>query len=69
MGIVIDIMILLALLAVLGSLFMGLVAMARGGDYALANSNRFMRWRIKTQAVAYVLIIIGFIYKMSHPGV
>ena len=68
MGTFINILIALALLAVLGSLFMGLVTLARGGEYAAANSNRFMRWRVKTQAVAIVLLIIGFIYKASHPG-
>ncbi len=66
MGIFIDILIALAMLAVLGSLFMGLVAMARGGEYAQANSNRFMQWRVKTQAVAIVLLIIGFWYKATH---
>ena len=66
MGIFIDILIALAMLAVLGSLFMGLVAMARGGEYAQANSNRFMPWRVKTQAVAIVLLIIGFWYKATH---
>jgi hypothetical protein len=66
MGLFIDILIALAMLAVLGSLFMGLVAMARGGDYAAANSNRFMQWRVKTQAVAIVLLIIGFWYKATH---
>ncbi len=68
MGTFINILIALALLAVLASLFMGLVTLARGGEYAAANSNRFMRWRVKTQAVAIVLLIIGFIYKASHPG-
>lgn len=66
MGLFIDIMILVALLAVLGSLAMGMVALARGGDYAAANSNRFMRWRVMTQAVAVILLVIGFIYKAAH---
>ena len=66
MGLFIDILIALAMLAVLGSLFMGLVAMARGGDYAAANSNRFMQWRVKTQAVAIILLLIGFWYKSQH---
>ena len=66
MGIFIDIMIALSMLAVLASLFMGLIAMARGGEYAQQNSNRFMQWRVKTQAVAIVLLIIGFWYKATH---
>jgi len=68
MGIFIDILIAAALLAVLASLFMGLITLARGGEYAAANSNRFMRWRVKTQAVAIVLLLLGFWYKASHPG-
>jgi Hypoxia induced protein conserved region len=67
MGIFIDILIALSLLAVLGSLFMGLITLARGGDYAAANSNRFMQWRVKTQAVAIVLLLLGFWYKATHP--
>ena len=67
MGIFIDILIALALLAVLGSLFMGLVTLARGGEYAAANSNRFMQWRVKTRAVAIVLLLLGFWYKATHP--
>ena len=66
MGIFIDILIALSLLAVLGSLFMGLITLARGGDYAAANSNRFMQWRVKTQAVAIVLLLLGFWYKATH---
>jgi hypothetical protein len=66
MGLIIDIMIAAALLAVLASLFMGLVSLARGGEYARQNSNRFMRWRVKTQAVAVVLLAIGFLYKMAQ---
>ena len=66
MGIFIDIMIGLSLLAVLGSLFMGLIALARGGEYGAANSNRFMQWRVKTQAVAIILLLIGFWYKSQH---
>ena len=67
MGIFINILIGLSLLAVLGSLFMGLVALARGGEYGAANSNRFMQWRVKTQAVAIVLLLLGFWYKATHP--
>ena len=67
MGIFIDSLIALSLLAVLGSLFMGLITLARGGDYAAANSNRFMQWRVKTQAVAIELLLMGFWIKATHP--
>lgn len=66
MEIVINIAIALAMLAVLASLFMGFYAVIRGGEYARLNSNKFMRYRVVTQAVAIAVLTIGFIYKMSH---
>lgn len=66
MELVINIVIALAMLAVLASLFMGFYAMMRGGQYGKLNSNKFMRYRVMTQAVAVVALAIGFIYKMSH---
>ncbi len=55
-----------ALLAVLATLFMGFYAVMRGGEYGRANSNKFMRYRVMTQAVAIGIITLGFIYKASH---
>jgi hypothetical protein len=66
MGILIDIVVGLSILSVVASLFLGLVAMARGGEFAQANSNKFMRWRIISQIVAVISITIGFIYWNSH---
>jgi hypothetical protein len=66
MGTLINIMICIALAAVLVSLGLGIYSLLRGGDYALKNSNKFMQWRVKTQFVAIVLITIGFAYKMTH---
>ena len=66
MGMLINIMICLALLAVLISLGLGIYSLLRGGEYAQRNSNRFMRWRVTTQAVAIGLLTIGFIYKANH---
>jgi hypothetical protein len=39
-------------------LLMGVFSMARGGEFAKRNSNRFMRWRVIMQGVAIVLFII-----------
>lgn len=61
-----NIAIPVALLAVLATLFMGFYAVMRGGEYGLANSNKFMRYRVITQAVAIAIITLGFIYKASH---
>lgn len=66
MDLIINIVIVLAMLAVVASLVMGFYAVARGGEYARQNSNKFMRYRVMTQAVAVVALAIGFIYKMTH---
>jgi hypothetical protein len=66
MDIFINIVIGLAMLAVLASLFAGFYTVVRGGEFARANSNRFMRYRVITQAVAVAALTVGFIYKMSH---
>jgi hypothetical protein len=66
MGIFFDIVIALSMLAVLASLFMGFYSMMRGGEYGRMNSNKFMRYRVVTQAVAVVLISIGCWYKLTH---
>ncbi len=54
-----NILMVLALLAVLGALGGGLYSMARGGDYNKKNANKFMRWRVILQAVALVILAIG----------
>ena len=66
MEIFINIVIALAMLAVLASLFAGFYTVMRGGEFARANSNKFMRYRVATQAVAVVAITLGFIYKATH---
>ena len=66
MELIINIVIGLAMLAVLASLFAGFYTVMRGGEFARANSNKFMRYRVATQAVAVVALTIGFLYKMSH---
>ena len=45
---------------------MGVFSMLRGGQYGGADSNTWMRRRVLTQAVAIVLITIGFAYKAMH---
>ena len=66
MDVVINILIALSLVGVVVPLGMGLFAMARGGPEARATSNRMMGWRVKMQAVAILMLVIGFIYKASH---
>jgi hypothetical protein len=66
MDVIINIMIVLALAAVVVSLGFGLFSVAKGGEYSRLNSNKFMRWRVASQACAVVMLTIGFIYKASH---
>ena len=66
MGVFIDILIAVAMVAVVASLGMGVFAFLKGGEAGRANSNKFMRYRVMSQAVAIVLITIGFIYKAGH---
>lgn len=66
MDVVINILIALSLFAVLIPLGWGLYAMARGGKYDRARSTRLMGWRVKLQAVAILMLCIGFWYKETH---
>jgi hypothetical protein len=45
----------LAMVAVLASLFAGLVSMARGGEHNRRNSNKMMRMRVMFQGLALLL--------------
>ncbi|WP_269514879.1 twin transmembrane helix small protein [Brevundimonas subvibrioides] len=68
MGIVFDILILLAILAVAVVLGFGIYSLFRGGDYARSNSNRLMRLRVVMQATAVVLLMAGLWWRSSHGG-
>ncbi|CAI8437620.1 MAG: Uncharacterised protein [SAR116 cluster bacterium MED-G04] len=46
------------MLSVVGVLFWGLTAMARGGEYNLRWSNKIMRWRVLLQGLA-ILVFVG----------
>lgn len=62
----IDIMIAIAVAAVVITLGMGLYTLYRGGDYARQRANKFMRWRVALQAVAIVLILVGLFIKKNN---
>ena len=66
MDTVINILIALSLVGVLIPLGWGLYAMARGGEYGRLHSNRLMGWRVKLQAVAIGMLVLGFWYKGTH---
>ncbi|MDO8377761.1 MAG: twin transmembrane helix small protein [Pseudomonadota bacterium] len=52
-----DILIPLALLAVTVTLFIGLYALFRGGDFGRSYSNKLMRLRVLLQAIAVALLV------------
>jgi hypothetical protein len=58
---------MLACLAVLVILLMGINSFRRGGEYARSNSNRFMRWRLD-RPVHRVILILAFVYARSQAG-
>lgn len=49
-----------AMLATFGVLAMGLVAMARGGEFNAKYGNRLMWWRVRLQLLALVLFALAF---------
>lgn len=61
MGTFMPILLALALLAVLGVLFAGLVSMARGGEFNRKHGNRLMRWRVALQGLAIVLFALAML--------
>ncbi len=51
-------LLLAAMAATVGALFLGLFSMARGGEFDRRNANRFMRLRVICQFTAIVLFLI-----------
>ncbi|MCE2516645.1 MAG: twin transmembrane helix small protein [Alphaproteobacteria bacterium] len=48
----------LAMLAVLGVLFWGVITMARGGEYNVRWSNKIMRYRVVLQGIALLIFVV-----------
>lgn len=61
-----DILIPLALLAVTVTLFIGLYALFRGGDFGRSYSNKLMRLRVLLQAIAVALLVTAVWWR--HKG-
>jgi hypothetical protein len=66
MGDIINILILVAILAVAVTLGFGLWSLHRGGDADRSRSNKLMRLRVGLQAVAIVLLCVGMWWKSTH---
>lgn len=54
-----NILIVVSMLAVLGTLILGFVNMARGGEGSGARSNVLMRYRVGIQFVAIILMVVA----------
>ena len=57
-----DVLILIALLAVLITLGFGIYALFRGGDFGRSYSNKLMRLRVVLQFVAIVILAAAFYF-------
>lgn len=55
------IVLLLAMAAVVATLFIGLFSMAKGGAFNARYGNLLMRWRVVLQAVAVLVLIVAAI--------
>ena len=48
----------LAMMAVLGVLFWGVITMGRGGEYNVRWSNKIMRYRVMLQGIALLIFVV-----------
>lgn len=56
-----PVVIVLALLAVLAALGLGLIGMARGGEFNDRYGNKLMRLRVSLQFLAIVLVVLAIL--------
>ena len=66
MGDFINILILVAILAVTVTLGFGIYSLHRGGDVDRSRSNKLMRLRVALQALAIVLLCVGMWWKSTQ---
>ncbi len=64
----VNTLIAISVIAVVLTLLLGVYTMARGGEGAGKRSNVLMRWRIVLQAIAIVMLLIGFFLKAKMRG-
>ena len=61
MNLLFGILLAVALLLTLVTLFAGIITMGRGGEASKKYSNKLMRWRVIMQGVAVVLFILAML--------
>ena len=64
---ILPILLAVALAAVLLVLIVGVIAMARGGEFNRKYGQKMMRWRVGLQALAVGLILL-FVFVTSQGG-
>lgn len=57
-----PILIVIAVLAVLGVLFVGVFSMARGGEFNAKYANKLMRLRVLMQLIALIIIAAALLF-------
>ena len=58
----------ISLAAVTITLFVGLYALFRGGDFGRSYSNKLMRLRVALQAVAIVILVLAVWWRAKSGG-
>ncbi|MDR3513982.1 MAG: twin transmembrane helix small protein [Caulobacteraceae bacterium] len=58
-----DILIPIALLAVVTALGFGIYALFRGGDFGRSYSNKLMRLRVVLQFVAIIILVLAYFWR------
>ena len=61
-----DYLILVALAAVASVLAAGIYALFRGGDFGRSWSNKLMRLRVLTQAIAIAVLVAAFWWRSQN---
>ena len=56
-----PVVVVLALLAVLAALGLGLFSMARGGEFNARYGNKLMRLRVSLQFLAIILVVLAIL--------
>lgn len=59
------ILVILAMLATVGVLVVGLLSFAKGGEFHKRNSNKLMRWRVGLQFLAIVFFLIFLYFRQA----
>ncbi len=59
------ILVILAMLATLGVLVLGLLTFAKGGEFHKKNSNKLMRWRVGLQFLAVIFFLIFIFFRQG----